>query len=470
MILKKFNILIFFFLLIQPALSADMVVSDDFVKTLSAIAAMPSVQNRPQVVITDEAERLYEKYQRPVYQIRVIDLASGKKAVIGSGFQFTAQGHVATNFHVISEAVHSPKRFKIEFLRYNGTVGELELIAIDVVHDLAILQSKDDFSISLQFGSSDFPKGTRIFAMGNPHDLGMSIVEGTYNGLLEKSMYRKIHFSGSLNGGMSGGPALDYKGHVIGVNVSTYGNQLSFLVPVDYLKDLYAPLKDQEKDKNKEDKERNKDEDKDSEKENVTPKWSEIIEGQLIKNQAHLVDGLVDASWEMLPIGDAIVPGEMSKLFKCWGDSKDESEDLYKWTSLRCSSQDDIYIASNLRTGQVIYNYIWVQSKGLNTFRFYRVFEYWFSQPFQFENAKEEDVRNFKCETGFVKISGEDWKTILCSRQYKKFPKLYDINLNMASVGHYKKGLLVEMVALGVTQEKAQALVRKFMESIKWKE
>ena len=55
--------------------------------------------------------------------------------------------------------------------------------------------------------------------MGNPHDLGMSIVEGTYNGLLEKSLYRKIHFSGALNGGMSGGPALSRSsGKLVGLN------------------------------------------------------------------------------------------------------------------------------------------------------------------------------------------------------------------------------------------------------------
>ena len=444
-------IFIFFFLTVSLPVVAHSVATDDFVKTLSAIVAMPSVQDRSPAPITDEAQRLYEKYQRAVYQIRVIDLSSGKKSVIGSGFQFTAQGHIATNFHVVSEAVHAPKRFKVEFLRFDGTVGELEIKAIDVIHDLAILQAKDGYSKFLEFGTSEFPKGTHIFSMGNPHDLGMSIVEGTYNGLLEKSLYRKIHFSGSLNGGMSGGPALDYKGHVIGVNVSTYGNQLSFLVPVDYLKELYATIQNA-KDKSGE-----------------VPKWSEVIQDQLVNNQAGLIDDLTKASWEMVSMGNATVPAEMSSLFRCWGDSKDDGEELYQWTSLRCSSQDDIFISNDLRTGQVTYNYIWVKSKGLNTFRFYRVFEYWFSQPFQFENAKEEDVKNFKCETGFVTISGEHWKAILCARQYKKFPKLYDVNLNLASVDHYKKGLLAEMVVLGVTQEKSQALIRKFMESIRWK-
>lgn len=424
--------------------------SGEFIKALSILASMPSLQKQNLLAMTDEAQRLFERHQRAVYQIRIIDLSSGKKAVIGSGFQFTSEGHIATNFHVVSEAVHSPKRFKIESLRYDGSIDVLKVKAIDVVHDLAILQGTEIHKESLEFGESDFPKGTRIFSMGNPHDLGMSIVEGTYNGLLEKSMFRKIHFSGSLNGGMSGGPALDNKGRVIGVNVATYGNQISFLVPVEYLKELYETIKDK----------------KDPAATDI--KWSQVIERQLVSNQAALINGIVSATWEMLPIGNVRVPGEMTNLFKCWGDSQDNKEELYEWTSLRCSSQDDIFIANNMRTGQIIYNYVWAQSKGLNTFRFYRVFEHWFGQAFQFENAKESDARNFKCETSFVTTGSERWKTILCVRQYKEYPQLYDVNLNMASVDHYKKGLLLEMIATGVTQEKSQMLIRKFMEAIQW--
>ncbi|MBL8013753.1 MAG: trypsin-like peptidase domain-containing protein [Candidatus Omnitrophica bacterium] len=319
-----------------------------------------------------------------------------------------------------------------------------------MIHDLAILKINDDYDDFLELGDSEFPKGTKVFSMGNPHDLGMSIVEGTYNGLLEKTMYRKIHFSGSLNGGMSGGPALDNKGHVIGINVATYGNQLSFLVPVDYLRQLFETIKD------------TKDQINDF-------NWNHVIEQQLTKNQAEVVDGIISSSWESLPMGNAQVPGEMTSLFKCWGDSKeDDNDELYQWTALRCSSQDDIFIAHDLRTGQIIYNYLWITSKGLNPFRFYRVFESSFMQTYQFENAKEEDVENFKCQTSFVKLAGEHFKTILCARPYKKFPLLYDVNLNLASVDEYKKGLLVELVLLGVTKEKSQALVRKFMESIQW--
>ena len=44
--------------------------------------------------------------------------------------------------------------------------------------------------------------------MGNPLDLGFTIVEGTYNGFVEKSYNPRMHFTGAINPGMSGGPAV----------------------------------------------------------------------------------------------------------------------------------------------------------------------------------------------------------------------------------------------------------------------
>ena len=64
------------------------------------------------------------------------------------------------------------------------------------------------------------PKGERLFAMGNPLDLGFTIVEGTYNGLVDYSYNERIHFSGALNPGMSGGPTVTADGRIAGINVA----------------------------------------------------------------------------------------------------------------------------------------------------------------------------------------------------------------------------------------------------------
>ena len=166
--------------------------------------------NTEQPAPKDEAEKLFESHSQSIYQIRVIELATGNKAAIGSGFLIDNKGHIATNFHVVSNFVHQPSRYRLEYATVDGHTGDLELIDIDVVHDLAIARGDTGATRPVPLGHSKLSKGTRIFSLGNPHDLGLSVVEGTYNGLLEKSLFDKIFFSGSLNPGMSGGPTLNH--------------------------------------------------------------------------------------------------------------------------------------------------------------------------------------------------------------------------------------------------------------------
>lgn len=176
----------------------------------------------------DETERVFSDYKDNILQVRMLDQASASKASIGSGFLVDRQGFVVTNFHVIAELVHKPGQYRAEYLFEDGRSGKLELLDIDVVHDLALLKMDVTSDRFLAISTREPAKGERLFSLGNPHDLGLTIVEGTYNGQLEKSLYERIHFTGSINPGMSGGPTINRDGAVVGVNVATAGNQLVF--------------------------------------------------------------------------------------------------------------------------------------------------------------------------------------------------------------------------------------------------
>lgn len=398
--------------------------------------------------ITDEAQHIYQQAHTSVVQIQLIDLATGKKTSIGSGFQFSAQGHMATNFHVVSEAVHAPQRFRIECIRHDGAVSVVELLDIDVIHDLAVLQSPDPWDGRLGLGDSNMSKGIRIFSMGNPFDLGMTIVEGIYNGLMEDSLYQKILFSGSINPGMSGGPALNHEGKVIGINVATAGDQVSFLVPVEYLKDLAGGVTKAHG--------------------GSAEDWKARIKEQLLANQDRYMEKLLQPQWDVLDIGEAKVPGEILNVFKCWGKSEDKESELYTYAYINCSTNDKIFISSTFSTGQILYKYYWMTSKGLNAVRFYNLYEHHFRYPNPYDNAGEDDVTNFQCDNNFADVGGRGMKVLWCARNYKTFPGLYDINLSMALVDAMDRGLLVEVVAMGVSQKNATEFVRKFMKEIRW--
>lgn len=399
--------------------------------------------------VTDEAQVLYEKHKESVRQIRVINLATGKKSAIGSGFQFSAQGHIATNYHVISDYISRPDQFRVEQIRHDDSSGTLEILDFDVIHDLAIVRDPTQHDSFVELGNSNISKGARIYSMGNPYDLGMTIVEGTFNGFMEKSLYEKILFSGSLNSGMSGGPALNRDGEVLGINVSTMGNQVSFLVPVEYLETLYErvlkngsrPVKD----------------------------WDKYIEDQLVDNQKYYINELLSSKWESRPLGDAYIPGEISKAVKCWGGSKDDGDEMYNSDYVNCFNEDSIYITSSHSTGSMEYKYNWITSDKLNPFRFYNLYESYFSFAHRYGNADEKDAEKFICNTDFVLVDGVDSKMVLCARNYKKYPKLFDVNLSIASVEWNDKGLLTEVAITGVTKDNAIDIVRRFIREIKWK-
>ena len=109
-------------------------------------------------------------------------------------------------------------------------------------------------SMMLHFSPSTAPrwkarlsKGERLYSMGNPLDLGFTIIEGTYNGLVDRTYNDRVHFSGALNPGMSGGPTVTAEGQVVGVNVATRrgGQLLSFLVPARYAAALLQRVREQ---------------------------------------------------------------------------------------------------------------------------------------------------------------------------------------------------------------------------------
>ncbi len=395
----------------------------------------------------DEAEKLFESHSQSIFQIRVIELATGNKAAIGSGFLIDNHGHIATNFHVVSNFVHQPLRYRLEFATVDGDTGDLELVDIDVVHDLAITKGNAGDTEPLPLGHSKLSKGTRIFSLGNPHDLGLSVVEGTYNGLLEKSLFDKIFFSGSLNPGMSGGPTLNHAGQVIGINVSTAGNQVSFLVPVNYLKDLLSDVQKNPSEK---------------------PEFKTRIEQQLFSHQEKFINKLLDSEWKTTNLGSFSLPGSINEIFKCWGDSDDDREALMEHAYSNCFSEDQIFLDQRFTTGGLAYTYDYYRSKELGSIHFYNLYSNEYGRPIRVNSANKDEVDNYQCHLDFVAFSGKDWKISFCTRQYLKYPSLYDTTVAIALVSETDIGLVIQLTASGVSKDTALAFTRKFIQHITW--
>lgn len=398
-------------------------------------------------VADDLAQRLYADHKASVYRIEVISPGTEKKSSLGTGFVMARPDLLASNFHVVADAVHEPERYRLEWQSVSGERGPLTVVAVDVIHDLALLKAERPLGTPHQ--TTTLPqKGTALFAMGHPLGLDLAIVPGSANGLLEKSLYDKIHFSGNINPGMSGGPALDAAGRVVGINVATAGEAVGFLVPAHFLDALVQRASERDF----------------ASADDLQTRIGE----QLTANQAQLMSEFFGKPWPQQQIGKFRVPGEISHRLDCWGETDPATEKKpYVEIATNCSGQDDVYLSQRQRAGSVSYQFFWLQSDSLSARAFYREYQKRHSSQF-LSDADETDVGNFTCSTRFVEVAGQSFKANVCARPYKRYPGLTDFMVLMAMTGHDREGLLFTLDLSSVTLDNGMKLLQHFLENFQW--
>ena len=206
-----------------------------FVWLLSALLAFSAPAAAQEPPLSAHARSIFEGSRDSIAQIRVLLGRSDSHTSTGTGFVVSADGLMLTNYHVVADKALEPDTYRLEFVLPGGKRGALRILAIDVLHDLAVVQGDFGGAKPLPFREGLLGKGDRGFSLGYPLDQGLAVTEGTYNGRSEEHYYEHFHFTGALNPGMSGGPALDAAGRVFGVHVAShFGGQLvGFLVPAE---------------------------------------------------------------------------------------------------------------------------------------------------------------------------------------------------------------------------------------------
>ncbi|NQD36032.1 trypsin-like peptidase domain-containing protein [Permianibacter sp. IMCC34836] len=395
----------------------------------------------------DLAQQLYATHKNSVYRIEVISPGTDKKSSLGTGFVMARGDVLASNFHVVSDAVHEPERYRLEWQGVDGSRGPLAIIAVDVIHDLALLKAEQNLGTPHQ--TTTLPqKGTALYSMGHPLGLDLAIVPGSANGLLEKSLYDKIHFSGNINPGMSGGPALDGQGRVVGINVATASEGVGFLVPAHFLDALVQRASERDF--------------------AVDADLQQRIGEQLVANQAQLFADFLNHPWPKQQVGKFSVPGEISSRLDCWGRTDPATEKKpYLEIETNCSGQDDVFLSQRQNAGNVGYQFFWLESDKLSPRAFYREYQKRHNSQFQ-SYADETDVGNFSCSVHFVEVSGQSFKANICARPYKRYPGLTDFMVLMAMTGHDREGLLFTLDLSSVSLDNGMKLLQHFLEQFQW--
>ena len=394
-----------------------------------------------------ETEKVFGKYSDRVVKIQVVEKDSGAKAVIGSGFFVDPHGRIVTNYHVICKLILHRDRYRAELVEPAGTIRALSVIDVDVINDLALVKAEVNDVPFFRIAAREPQQGARLYSMGFPRDIGLSIVEGTYNGLMEHALYKKIHFTAPINPGMSGGPAINASGEVVGVNVSSRAQAISFLVPTEAVARLMKSADTAKKD---------------------PQSFLEDIRRQILAHQDVFFSDDLIRSGQTVRIGDYRVPGQLSPFFKCWGDSSHPEKSPYHTVNHRCSTDDYIYISGEHSSGIMSFNHRYIMNDGMNTFRFSNLCSQLFQGWRGYMGGDEEEVTKFECKSGTVKRGEITFKIAFCARGYRKLRGLYDVVFKAAVLSSENSGLETELDISGVSFEKAVALTKGYLEIITW--
>ncbi len=204
---------------------------------------------------------IYAGYSRGVVQIEAsgplasdpFDPFPRRERTLGSGFVIDKSGHIVTNYHVVKGADVVNVGFS------NDEAVRANVVGVDATTDLAVLKvnTPPRGLTPLRFGRSTSVRvGDAVVAIGNPFGLERSMTSGIVSAIgrvlqapNNLAIDNAIQTDAPINPGSSGGPLLNARGEVIGVNTqitTDSGAQrnvgVGFAVPVDTVRSVAAQI------------------------------------------------------------------------------------------------------------------------------------------------------------------------------------------------------------------------------------
>jgi serine protease Do len=209
-----------------------------------AKAAKPAVVN---VSTTQRGQaRGPDEFFRRFFDRGPRDEPRGRQS-LGSGVIASADGYVVTNFHVVrgADAIVVRLADQSEF--------QAKLVGTDPKTDLALLKIEGRGLPAMPFGNSDrLEVGEPVMAIGNPFGLDQTVTTGIVSAkerFIGSGPYDDfIQTDASVNPGNSGGPLIDVRGALVGINSAIFSQTggsvgIGFAIPVNIAKDVLRQLR-----------------------------------------------------------------------------------------------------------------------------------------------------------------------------------------------------------------------------------
>ena len=198
----------------------------------------PSVVN---ISIIKKEEKNLIQFMPGFYVPQIVPRMSGS----GSGFIIDKKGLIVTNAHVVLHSDEIKVQFEGDEILYPA-----KILGKDTLSDIALLKvNVKKKLVPVAFGDSQkLQKGEWVAAIGNPHGYGHTITKGIISGVKreidELNLFPLLQTDASINQGNSGGPLVNLKGEVVGVNnaIAVGATGISFAIPINNVKQVLKDL------------------------------------------------------------------------------------------------------------------------------------------------------------------------------------------------------------------------------------
>ena len=176
------------------------------------------------------------------------DRPATPRASLGSGFIVSADGYVVTNNHVVSGGGDIVVKLD------RGSEHPAHVVGTDPATDLALLKIEGSGLPVLPLGNSDrLEVGEPVMAIGNPFGLDQTVTTGIVSAkerFIGSGPYDDfIQTDASVNPGNSGGPLIDSRGAVVGINTAIFSQSggsvgIGFAIPINLAKAVLPQLRE----------------------------------------------------------------------------------------------------------------------------------------------------------------------------------------------------------------------------------
>ncbi|MGQ9483142.1 S1C family serine protease [Chloroflexus sp.] len=180
------------------------------------------------VEIVSVSDAMVEAVKRVAPAVVTVTVTGSTGQGSGSGVIISDQGYIITNNHVVSGG----NRYYVLFA--DGTRREAELVGTDSLNDIAVLKVDGEVPGVAAIGdSSALQPGETVLAIGSPlgnfrNTVTAGVVSALNRSVPGSGMEGLIQTDAAINSGNSGGPLINLRGEVVGINTMVVRNDLGF--------------------------------------------------------------------------------------------------------------------------------------------------------------------------------------------------------------------------------------------------